>query len=157
MIYLQARIIPEVQFTPLDIILRKVHSKVGQIQNLRASAAYRAGCKSNPMLCQDLAATLMGKLSINIRKFADAKGRLSLAESYPSKGKCDYRYITAEEIMPKSPFSVMKSKIHGASSPAWHRITSPPYSIHLGKKCLIPNHSKVKSSQSEVQIGVSIL
>ena len=38
-----------------------------------------------------------------------------------------------------------------------HRITSPPYSIHLGKKCLIPNHSKVKSSQSEVQIGVSIL
>ena len=38
-----------------------------------------------------------------------------------------------------------------------HRITLPPYSTHLGEKCLIPNDSKVKSSQSEVQIGVSIL
>jgi len=38
-----------------------------------------------------------------------------------------------------------------------HRITFPPYSIHLGEKFLIHNDSKVKSSQSEVQIGVSIL
>ena len=36
-------------------------------------------------------------------------------------------------------------------------VASPPCSIHLGKKFLIPNHSKVKSSQSEVQIGFSIL
>ena len=41
--------------------------------------------------------------------------------------------------------------------PTNHRITPPPYSIHLGKKCIIPNYSKVKSSQSEVQIGVSML
>ena len=38
-----------------------------------------------------------------------------------------------------------------------HTVASQPYSIHLGKKILILNHSKVKSSQSEVQIGVSIL
>ena len=38
-----------------------------------------------------------------------------------------------------------------------HTVASPPYSIHLGKKFLILNHSKVKSSLSEVQIGVSIL
>ena len=46
-------------------------------------------------------------------------------------------------------------KINVSVSP--HTVASPPCSIHLGKKFLIPNHSKVKSSQSEVQIGVSIL
>ena len=38
-----------------------------------------------------------------------------------------------------------------------HRVASPSYSIHFGKKFPITSHSKVKSSQSEVQIGVSIL
>ena len=32
-----------------------------------------------------------------------------------------------------------------------------PYSIHLGKKFPIQSHSKVKSSEYEAQIGVSIL
>ena len=38
----------------------------------------------------------------------------------------------------------------------WHTVASPPCSIHVGKKFLIPNQSKVKSFQSEVQIGVPI-
>ena len=43
------------------------------------------------------------------------------------------------------------------STDAEHTVASPPYFIHLGKKFPILNHSKVKSSQSEVQIGVPIL
>ena len=51
----------------------------------------------------------------------------------------------------------VKSQSKVRSSQSEHTVASPPCSIHLGKKFLIPNHSKVKSSQSEVQIGVSIL
>ena len=55
------------------------------------------------------------------------------------------------------PNVVKTSKTRFYKIAACHTVASPPYSIHLGKKFLILNHSKVKSSLSEVQIGVSIL